>query len=74
MTEQERVNKRFHEDLLKYRLDPGYGYDEYDGYENDGDDCCARPNNSYGEDEFENYPVDFYPDEYSYYMGDVSEI
>jgi len=60
---------------LKYRLDPGHDdYDEYDKYDDDADGCCVGPNNSYHEDEFENYPVDFYPDEYSYYMGYVSEI
>ena len=51
--------------MLKYRLDPGHGYD-------DNNDYHLTPNDN--EDEFENYPVDFYPDEYSYYMGDVSEI
>jgi len=58
MTEQERVNKRLQEDLLKYMLDPGHDdYDEYDKYDDDADGCCARPNNSYGENEFENYLV-----------------
>ena len=72
ITEQEKVDKKSRENLLKYRLDPGHGYD--DNNDDDADGCCVGPNNSYDEDEFENYPVDFYPDEDSYNMGDVSEI